>query len=610
MTKKLSTAKELKDLADQVISEYGQRDANLDELEPYYFLEEDKAADALARDEGIEIVHLPYGTSVIDLVQDLLSQAELTITVPALSEGSQDKKLADAAEEFLQTLLSQSERAARQSIMGRAAWLAAMRGAVAGRVIAVQDWMEKGEAGEGWKVGKRIPMLIQLRDPRYLYPAFGLDGLAFVVEQKRRTVRDVRITLGSDALPGKKPDTEVEWMEYWDDYQYCYWADGQPVEKGGKAGPWPHLYGGLPYSYEFARQTGILDPEKRARPLLKGIQAVIDRMELLDSAEATFIAQYNGDALTVYSHGEVEVDTRPGAINYLEPDEKVEWLRAGRQPIETQQAYSKYNAQFEKGTFPGTLFGQDPGRVMAGFAITQLNQSGQARLSPIVKALEDLLSTLLENGLMVAENYLADLVGGPIPFYAYSETETEDGGRYKARRENKLDARKLGGFYHVEVGLGEILPADEQANVVLAERVRSPGPDGRPLLSWETTVEKYGLTGSPSEERDRIDREAAWNEPEIVALRRALYVAEVRAELEEALLELDIDPEVVLAAMQQQAGGGPPPPEGSEFPPEGFPPGQGMIPPQMQGQLQPQLMGQMPGAPAPGELPPMPTGFQ
>lgn len=604
MTKKQSTAKELLEIAQETINDYSERDSDLDLLEPYYFLEGHKDKERKAQQEGIEIVHLPYGTNVVDLIQDMLSQAELTITVPAASEGSQDKKTADTAEDFIRATMQQSERAQHQRLIDRAAWLLAMRGAIAGRVMAIENWMQKGE--QGYEVGKRVPLLFQLRDPRYVYPAFGLDGLAYIVEKKRRTIRDVRITLGDNSLlPGKKPSTEVEWIEYWDDHQYCYWMDGKPVEKAGKAGPWPHLYGGLPYAFEFARQTGKLDPEQRARPILKAIDHVIDRMELLDTAEATFISQYNGDAIVAKVHDEIEVDTRPGAVNYIEPDESIDWLRSGRQPIETQQAYSKYQGQFEKGTFPSSMYGIDPGRIMAGFAISLLNQSGQARLSPIVKALEDLLSTLGEHALMIAESYLTPLVGGPIPFYVYGETEDESGSKRATRKQNKLDAKRLGGFYFVEVTIGELMPADEQANVVLAGRVRQPGPDGRPLLSWETTVDKFGLVSSPSEERDRIDREAAWNDPEIAALRRALYVAEVRAELEEELLKLDIDPEQILAAAQM--GAGEQPPEGGAMPP-GLP--SEIMPPAMQGQLMPQPM----SAPLPGEQeqpfgPPPPPGI-
>lgn len=612
MAKQKQTAADLYELCTDLVGEYGIRDSGLDELEDYYFLEREHDPDTKNEEEGIENVRLPYGTSAIDLVQDLLGGAELTVSVPALSEGKGDKELADTAEDFLLAAMHQSERGQRQDFMSRAAWLVGMRGALAGRVIAMQEWLTKDEESGEYSTKDKIPLVIQLRDPRYVYPSFGLDGLAYVVEQRTRKVQDLRNVYGDNLLPDANPTDEVEWCEYWDATRFCYWADGEPVKIGkgkGKPGPWPHLYGGIPYAFEFGRQTGKVEPEYRARPLLEGAKSIIDRLEISDSAEATFIKQYNGDSLIAYSDDEdFRISTKPGAINYMGPDERIEWLRASRRPLETQTADNKYNAHLERATFPSSMYGIDPGRVMAGYAINLLNQGGQVRIKPLIDCLERTLETLFENALMVAENYLANLVAGPISFYQFSEAEDEGGARYQARRKRKLDATKFKGFYRVNVSMSDLMPADEQANVVLAERSRAQGPDGRPLLSWETAVEKYKLTTSPTDERDRIDREIAWTDPAIAELRRAVLVAQIKAELMEELAELGINPDEILAQVQAKQQGPPSP----EQPPAGLPPE--MLPPQMQGQMMPQPMGgMMPGEQGPPMMPgeqgpPMPPG--
>lgn len=594
-------ATDLLELATDTIAEYGSRDTMFSELEGYYFPEERQSKES--DEEGIEVVRLPYATNAIDLVQDLLGDAELGIVVPAASEGKNAKKLADTAEKYLLALMQQSERAQKQSLVARAAWLISMRGCVAGRVMCIDKWMKRTDGGT-WETGQKVPLLLQLRDPCYVFPSFGLDGLAYVVEKRQRTVKDLRRSLGDKVLPKRALTDKAEWIEYWDDQWFCYWADGEVVNLGAGAGPWPHRYGGIPYSFEFARQTGKTEPEKRVRPLLRAVQAVIDRLDLLDSAEATFIMSYSGDALNIFSDSEVEYDLRSGAVNYLEPNDRVEWLRASRQPLELQAANQKYNAQLQKGTFPDSMYGQDPGRMMAGFALNLLNQSGQMRIKPIVACLENFMSDLLENALMVSEHYLTDLIGGPIPFHLVAETETEDGDRIKTKEEQTLDAKQFGGWYQVEVTTGEIMPADEQANLMLALRAREAGPDGRPMLSWETAVDKWGLVSSPGDERERIDREAAWNDPQVVALRQALYAAQIKQELEEELIKLDIDPDEVLGrGMEEPPMEGPmePPMEG---PPPGPPPGlpPEILPPQMQGQLMPQPMGEFEG-----EAPPPPT---
>lgn len=604
----MKKATDLLELCDQTVADYGERDTDLDELERYYFLTQDKDPEQVAAKEGIEIVRLPYATTAVDLVGDLLSGTDLTVVVPAMSEKIGDQRLADTAEKFLQAVLTQSSRAQRQDLLGRAAWLVAMRGAIAGRVIAMDEWIERDDEGD-WIVGDRVPLLLQMRDPRYVYPEFGLDGLAYIVERQTRTARDIRVTLGADALPKRKDRDEIVWSEYWDDEIYCYWADGELVEKNGKKGPWLHRYGGIPYSYEFARQTGILDPDKRARPFLASIAPVIDRMEILDSVEATFIMQYNGDALVARLHpGEdgstPTIDTRSGAIIYLEPDESLEWLRAGRQPVEVDKAYSKYQAQLERGTFPGSLYGIDPGRQVAGFAISLMNQSGQARLAPMIAAIERFMEDAFSNCLMLAEHILTDLVEGPIPFYVYTDKETDEGSRYKSRDEQKLDASKLKGVYRVDCTMGEVLPTDEQANIALAGRAREVGADGRPLLSWQTTIEKFKLSASPSDELDRIDREAAINSPEVSALRQAYFMATMIEEYSKRLDKIGIDPLQVLQDFRQptdKAGPGQPRQAGpGQVEARGLP--TSILPPQMQGTPQPMM--QEPGAQMGGPMGP------
>ena len=364
-------AEELFDLAKDTVDEHGIRDDLFTDLERYYFLDLGKG-DGEAEQEGIEVVHLPYGTNAIDLIQDLLSDADLGLTVPAAGEGKMKKQLADDTEKYLLSVLHQSEKAQKQNFLARAAWLVGMRGCIAGRVMGIKSWMERTEAGT-WEAGQRVPLLIQLRDPLHVYPSFGLDGLAFVVEKRTRTVKDLRNSLGDDVLPNQELTDRVEWIEYWDDTWFCYWADGEVAALGAGKGPWPHRYGGIPYAFEFARQTGKTEPAKRVRPLLKSVQAVIDRLALLNSAEATFIMDYNADALNIFSDkGEIEYDKRSGAVNYSDAADRVEFLRASRQPIELEQAGAKYSAQLQKATFPDSMYGMDPGRVMAGYALNML----------------------------------------------------------------------------------------------------------------------------------------------------------------------------------------------------------------------------------------------
>jgi hypothetical protein len=620
-TTTLDKAEDLYEICQDTIDKYATRDSNLDNLEDYYFAEGDQE-ETPGEEEGIEVVRLPHGETTVSLVQDLFSALDWSISVPALSEKQSDKRLAEDAEAFLRATFRQSERMQRQDLLGRAAWIVAMRGACGGRVMAVDRWMKDGDE---WTIKDKVPLLMQLRDVRYLYPGFGIDGLAHMTEKWKRTVKDIRNTYGDEMLPKLKPTDEVDWCEYWDKKQYCYWAGGEVVAKAdsGMVGPWPHTYGGVPYSYEFARQTGKTEPEKRARPLLQGLQAVIDRMNLLDSMEMTFVAHYLGTSWQFETEDgtAADVDLRPGAVNPVHPGESIKPIQAGIKPLALDQARAKMEAMFERGTFPTAMYGTDPGKVMAGYAITLLQQAGQARLESMLKCLQLFLESMCCNALMVAEKHVQKATGKPLPFYIYSDIKDEGkGARYRGREEKTFDAEGLGGFYYVEISLGDLLKADQQSNVMLAERLRNPGTDGRPLLSDETIRQTFKLTDAEEEERDRIDRQYARQLSEVQKLTMALQSVDLLRDLQERLKKAKVDPSL---ALQQVGQGGqqptppeqniPPPVEAQQPPPAPEAQQPAMLPPEMmpaamQGQPMPQP-GMEAGMEEPYPIPPVIEGM-
>lgn len=580
---KRRTPEELLELADDVVNEYAERDELFDDLDSYYFQEAAKDVDADAEDEGVEIVRLPHASTAADVVQDLVAAVQVNLAVPAMSEKSGDKRLAETAEGFLKALIHESEQAQGVRLPAQASWCAFMHGCCAGRVVPKPSYVSK--VNGVWQVKDRIPLQMQLRDPRIVYPRFGQDGMQCVIERWTRTVHDIQRTYGAEILPTRKLTDEVEWTEWWDDAEHCYWADAEPVPMPGgkKPGPRVHLYGGNPYVFIFARQTGrVREPDKRVRPILANMRRVIDRMDRMDSMEATALAQYNGDALLVWRRGAAtadpdaeerdwQIDMRPGRQNYMDVDDKVEWLRSTMRSPDFAAARGKYEAMWERGTFPSTMYGTDPGRAMAAYAIHLLNQSGQLRLKPILACIEDFIGALCERALMVAENYVAPLVEGPIPFVTFAQVEEADGRRRGVRNREGFDAAKVAGAYNVGVTLGELLPQDEQTNLTLAERAV-----GGHLLSWETSVEKWKLTDSPAQERARLDREAAWQDPEVVALKRAILVASVKQELREDAVKLGIDVDKVLASPPEAQAASPQPPVpmggGGAVGPGGLPP--------------------------------------
>jgi hypothetical protein len=552
----------------RVIEDYGQRDIVFDRIEDYYFMEGEQDEDE-EEDEEIERVRLPHASMIVDLVTDMLAGTDMSITVPARSESQDDKDLADRAEDYLWAVWRQNERRQRSGFMQRLAWYVAMYGCAAARVMPTQKLMQVVD-GEKWQTKGPIPIQVFLRNPRYVYPRFGADSILYVVERFKRTVEDIRATYGDALLPEfKDPNQEIDWTEYWSPTSYCYWVNSDPVKRGKLGlGPWAHSYGGLPYAFEFARQTGRTEPEYRNRPMLANMLGVIDRMNTYDTMQATFVSRYIGDVLVVKSDEMArdnalrEVSTRTGDAIVLKLDEDVSWLNANKQPIELQIARQQLEGMFEKGTFPASVFGTDPGRAMAGYALQMLNQSGRLKLRPVVDCIERVLESVLANVLMVSEKHLAPLLDGSIPFYDIRDVPSDEGTR-KARKRLEFNAKKLEGCWEAQVQLGDLMPSDESTNIVLATRVTAAGPNGRPLLSWETAVEKFNLTHSVSEERDRISRERVMATEQYIALEDAIFSAEAIKELKDRAAELDINVEEVLAQAQatknpQGAQGGAP----------------------------------------------------
>ena len=186
---------DLLETAQDSISDYATRDALFDELEDYYFLEQSKESREEAEEEGIEIVRLPMAANVVDLVQDLLGSVDFTVSVPAMGEQKKYKELADTAEQYLQSVWQESERQQNVRLTSRAAWLVAMRGCLCGRVVPRP--VKKGAKAPKGKADD-VRLQVQLRDPRYVYPRFGADGLSVIVESWKRPVHDIRQTVGKD----------------------------------------------------------------------------------------------------------------------------------------------------------------------------------------------------------------------------------------------------------------------------------------------------------------------------------------------------------------------------------------------------------------------------
>jgi hypothetical protein len=224
---------ELIERAHSLIEEAADRDALYDRVDDLY---DQSRPDAATTDaENVQLIKMPYGTNAVDLVADLAAQMERSITIPAAKETAQAKRDADLMEEWLLAWVNINERLQQSNFTADAAWFGAQRSQVIMRCLYYEPAAQ--EIKKGSAPLATPPVILQIRDPRYVYHSVGVVGLECVVEGWQRTAAEIRRTypdaLDEDEYPD---DMLVEWVEYWDDKWRCYWAAGEDLAEGRRRG--------------------------------------------------------------------------------------------------------------------------------------------------------------------------------------------------------------------------------------------------------------------------------------------------------------------------------------------------------------------------------------
>ena len=242
MSKKTLTSDELYEQAQDLIEEARDRDALYDRLDALYDQAKGEEDDTPGAESRVQRVTMPYASSIVDLVADLAAQMELSLTVPAAKESQAAKQDADAVEKWLLAWFESNQTRQHKNYSADLAFLGAQRGACVLRTLFVDSALERVN---GERSIKRMPIVLQARDPRTVYWQDGLDGLDVVVESWERPLREIRV-LYPDVLPDLAGRDKVEWTEVWTKDIRCYFANGEAVKVRGKA-VIPHGLGCNPY---------------------------------------------------------------------------------------------------------------------------------------------------------------------------------------------------------------------------------------------------------------------------------------------------------------------------------------------------------------------------
>lgn len=497
-------------LARDIMSGYSDRNGMYARMDALYFQQGQFDED---EDEGAEVqrVTMPYATNVVDLVQDLAAVRKVMVQVPASSESKKAKQEADLLEKWFTALMQQNEKRQRVNFRKDGAWYAAQRGCIVGRVL----YLEK----------EKFPVVMQLRDPAQVYFRWDIGPIAAVECYRRPSWQVQRL------YPGVlDPDagSEVEWVEYWDDKVVAYFCDGKAVPVGGMEVR-PHFYGRLPYAIEKARGTPLAT--ERFRPMLVGVEKVLQNLDVLGSIIATAGMASVASAWAVYSRRygpdsqQRELDLTANAVNYFDPSagEDVKPLQRASLPADFFQLFSTFLQAFQQGTIPLALFGESNVN-MAGYAINLLTQQGQRSLGPIWSAIEKMHEDLIEISAAVLHEVVAVTTPGPLSIFINQEREGGEKGKLY-RRELKIDPKDLEDDFSVVVSLESPIPADQAADLRQAMEAWKSG-----FLSKETALTKFKIVPDPTDEIDRTIIEQ-------------MYLAVAQQELKEVAIERGYLPE-------------------------------------------------------------------
>ena len=486
--------------AQQLIDEAASRDEMYDRLDALY--DQSRADQAQADAENVQIVQMPYATSAIDLISDLASDMTLTITVPAAKETKAAKEEADLQEGWLHAVLSLNEQAQQRNLTADGAWLGAMRAQVVYRTLFDPD-----RALDKDNKIKRVPVVIQPRDARFVYTEHGAYGLEAVAEAWRRTCRDVRrlypgVLKDEQAYPD---DSLVEWVEYWTETDRVYYAGGEPIRVAGRTVV-KHGLGCIPYAIGTGRTTPRHRPGARYRPMLAGAETLLRAIDIcysiLTTAGHDSVTNSWGVFSDSYGPDAKHLDVGPDAVNYFGANDKVQPLQRAPLPPDFFQLLTGLIEAWQQSSFPFAMYGQLPGQL-AGYAINLLTQAGRRPLVPIWRAIERAYEGAFRNACIIAREKVAPLVGDEIPLVIHQSSKRtgELAGRVM-RRELALDVSRIGDDFDVVVQLSSPLPQDEAQQLRMAIEATKSG-----LISKQTALEKFKLLEDAVAELDRVKAE-------------------------------------------------------------------------------------------------------
>lgn len=449
------------------------------------------------RDKAQEQVTLPTPFNVVMLAKRLIS-TDPRIEVPSNVAQDEDDQSAQRRERFLTGFWQRLNREQRRDIIADAAWQVLVRG----RGVLEVKWVRESLPVNLRK--RRLPILVRTLDPikcgikrgplwtDYAYHKYVEERSTVMQrypELKGKQRREWNMRTGTD---------EVEIVDFWytDQRNGDIWnavvAEGEFVVK-----PFKTAYPDIPL-IEFYGDSAPIDGEEwRGLSILHPLKQLWPYMNRLASQIGTGLLYYFWPAILVESESGVQVpdiDIKPGTTTTLPAGVKVNSLMNNVNMPLAQSMIGTIDGHMQMSTFPGVLYGQAPGEIQAGYAVSMLADQARGRINQFRVNLETAIEHV--NSLMLG---LIEAYAGEDGCSIWGRA-AGDGSIYQ----ESITPFDIDGMYENIVQLTPELPTDQMQKLTMWMRLVESG-----IVSRRTMRDKAMDEILPSDEQLRIEVEQA-----------------------------------------------------------------------------------------------------
>lgn len=491
-------AGDIKDLVQETERKRADWAGNAVEMEKMWALNrfDDNRKDIKELD-GLEAITTPDPFNIVQLVTRFIAN-EMRVEIPYLSAKDEDDDRSTLMEEWLMSFWQRSSRQQGRNLIEDMTWQSAVRGRGAMQIIWIADVLPKNLRS------KRLPILARTLDPLNVGIHRGPYWTEHAYHKYKASRSYVRQQYPRFELPHAEDDWKRVWGEEFEVIDFVYMVDGSvwhAVTIDGKFAKEPVKtdYPEIPIIEWMADGAPVEDEAARSLSILYPIKDLWKYKCELASKIGTGLLYYFDPLVKAMGISE-KIDVGPGATVYLQGDQNIDFVRPEPNVPMAEKMLNLIQTSMDQATFPAVLYGEQPGGVQAGFAISNLAQQARGRVNTIRGNLEGALEAANELILAQVEAFAGDEgveIWGKSPM----------GDRSKPI---KLSTRDIKGNWANEVRLIPEIPTDETGRIGIWLQMVEKG-----IIS-KATMRNRGVNLSlPRDEELRVTMEQVEQLPEM-----------------------------------------------------------------------------------------------